>query len=42
LLRDLGTIADESGGMQDFQARLHAIRERHSTKRTFIERLTDL
>jgi hypothetical protein len=42
LLRDLRTLADDRGGMQDFQARLLAIRERHSTKRTFIERLTDL
>jgi len=42
LLRDLRTIADERGGMEDFHARLSAIRERHSTKRTFIERLTDL
>ena len=42
LLRDLRALADDRGGMQDFQARLLSIRERHSTKRTFIERLTDL
>jgi hypothetical protein len=42
LLGDLRSIADDSGGMPDFQVRLRAIRERHSTKRTFIERLTDL
>ena len=42
LLRDLRSLADERGGMQDFQVRLRAIRERHSTKRNFIERLTDI
>jgi hypothetical protein len=42
LLRDLRSIADERSGVPDFQVRLRAIRERHSTKRTFIERLTDL
>jgi hypothetical protein len=39
LLQDLKSIAEERGTMDEFQRRLRAIREQHSQKVRFIERL---
>ena len=42
LLRDLKAIANERGGIRDFDRRLDAIREKHARKERFIERLRGL
>jgi hypothetical protein len=39
LLSDLQTLANERGTIADFEKRLRAIEERHSSKRRFVERL---
>jgi hypothetical protein len=39
LLGDLQALANESGTIADFEKRLRAIEERHSSKRRFVERL---
>ncbi len=42
LLRDLRAIAEEPGASEEFQRRLHAIRQRHAQNRGFVERLKAL
>ncbi len=42
LLRDLKAIANQRGGIRDFDRRLGAIRENHARKERFIERLRGL
>ena len=42
LLRDLQTVAEEDGTMEEFSKRVRSIRDRHPRKKRFLERLTGL
>ena len=42
LIRDLGSLAEENGSVDEFWERVGALRDRHARKPRFIERLAEV